>query len=119
MQARSGALQSNKTQLIGVAADPPESLDRFRRDLAPDALFLSDPELKCHEALSVPISKKHPMAFRYPKGGFLQPAVFIYSREGERKFEWRIKPKLWNLFGAARRISPDEVMAELAKHSKA
>lgn len=75
--------------------------------------FLSDPELKVAEAWGVPVMKNHPQALKYPRKAFLQPSVFIFDRSGRERFGWRSRPRFLNLFGAARRITPSEVLTAL------
>jgi hypothetical protein len=42
--------------------------------------------------------------------GFPQPSVFIFDAQGEQLFSWIQKPKLTNAYGAARRMSPEEII---------
>lgn len=72
--------------------------------------FLSDPDLVFHEQYQVAISTGHPQAKTYPKKAFLQPAVFMWTPDGELAFEWRATPGLLNLYGALRRMSLDAIV---------
>lgn len=103
--------------MVAIAADPPEKLELFvhKNDLAEEIVFLSDPQLKMHEELGVRVQKVHPRARTYPRKRFLQPSVFIYDQSGELRFEWRQKPKILNLWGAARRMTVEEVLHEVAE----
>jgi hypothetical protein len=47
----------------------------------------------------------------YPKKSFLQPSVTIFRKQ-DRAFRWVMKPSLFNLFGAARRMTPEEITAK-------
>jgi len=98
-------------QVIGVSADPPAVNKDFCNKHQLPFLILSDIEAHIAELLVVPTSTKHPMALMrgYPNG-FLQPAVFIFDVEGNKQFEWIQKPKVNNLFGASKRISPQEIL---------
>jgi hypothetical protein len=44
--------------------------------------------------------------------GFAQPAVFIFDAKGEQQFSWIQMPKLTNAYGAARRMSPEEIISK-------
>jgi len=59
----------------------------------------------------IPISRKHPKAKSYADG-FIQPAVFAY-RGDEEVFTFVQTPKFTNLWGAARRPSPAQVLEAL------
>ena len=98
-------------KIIGVSADPPAVNKAFCSKHRLPFLILSDTEARIAELLFVPTSTKHPMALMrgYPNG-FLQPAVFIFDAEGNKRFEWIQKPKVKNLFGASKRISPQEIL---------
>ena len=102
---------------MAVAADKPEKLqvliDEYGVD--PGFVLLSDPDLLLADRLKIPLSRMYPKAKIYPKGAFMQPSAFLFPSTGEVRFEWRIKPKLFNLFGAARRMTVGEVLAELEK----
>ncbi len=98
-------------RIVGVSADPHEVNERFRKKYGLPFPILSDTHARISGALQIPTSTKHPMAKRrrYPNG-FLQPAVFLFDSGGGERFEWIQKPKTTNLFGAARRLSPEEVL---------
>jgi len=40
----------------------------------------------------------------------MQPAVFLFDSGGGKRFEWIQNPKTTNLFGAAKRLSPEEIL---------
>jgi len=92
-----------------VATDASDTLERFRDKHQLPFTLLSDPELRCADALEVPTSARHPMALTYPKRAFLQPALFVWLRSGELAYAWRQTPRLKNLFGAAGRPSGEDV----------
>ena len=48
----------------------------------------------------------------YPYG-FLQPAVFIFDAQGDLRFSWIQNPKITNLYGAARRMEPEEILTAM------
>ncbi len=78
--------------------------------------MLSDTACSLVRALNVPTGKKHPMAkIRGYANGFAQPAVFIFDAQGEQRFSWIQTPKLTNAFGAARRLSPEEIVSKVKK----
>jgi hypothetical protein len=54
---------------------------------------------------------------RYPHG-FSQPAVFVFDGKGKERFGWRQRPKLMNFFGAAGRLSPEEILGKLREVAK-
>jgi len=49
---------------------------------------------------------------RYARG-FPQPAVFIFDSQGQQRFFWIQTPKLTNAFGAAKRMSPEEILSRV------
>ncbi len=99
-------------RLIGVSADPPETNEKFRKKHGLPFTILSDTHARITGPLKIPTSTKHPMAMmrRYPNG-FIQPAVFLFDSSGEKKSEWIQRPKATNMFGAAKRPSPEEILA--------
>lgn len=84
---------------------------RFRERYSLPFRILSDPDHRLVGALQVKTSTSHPMAKirKYPNG-FCQPAVFVFDRSGAERFAWRQRSRLTNLFGAARRLSPEEIL---------
>lgn len=102
---------------MAVAADPPAKLDLMAREngIDPSFVFLSDGELVLAQVLKVATSGGHPKAISYPKKAFLQPSVFVFDRTGTERFAWRQKPGLLNLFGAARRMEPPAIEAEVER----
>lgn len=103
--------------LLTASADPPEVSEKFRQDLGLTFPILSDPQLTLAQSLKVPTFNKHPQALRYPKRAFLQPSVFIWNAQGKLLFEWRMKAGLWNLFGAVKRMAPEEIAAKARSFS--
>lgn len=87
---------------------------RFRERYGLPFLILSDPQHRLVRPLGVRAGTKHPMARirKYPHG-FCQPAVFVFDRKGRELFGWRQRPRLLNFFGAARRLSPEEIFEKL------
>ena len=63
------------------------------------------------DRFGIPIGRLHPMARKYADG-FTQPALFAYKGD-EQVYSWITQPKLTNLFGAARRPTPKEVVEAL------
>lgn len=110
MKARSGTLKELNARLLPVSTDAPKANARLQKKLGTDFIYLADPQLDLIEFLPIETSAHHPMAKTYPKKRFLQPGVVIWDKDGKTLFEWYIKPKLTNLFGAARRMTPDEVL---------
>ncbi len=102
-------------QLLGVAADRPDRLARMREENSIPFTMLSDPELTMAEHLEVPTSSGHPMAKKYPKGAFLQPAYFV-MRPGaggvETAYAWVQRPGLLNMYGASGRPRPRRMLSE-------
>ena len=77
--------------------------------------MLSDPELLIADRFSVPTSSGHPMAKKYPKGAFLQPAYFVIragSGGPETPHAWVQRPGLLNMYGASGRPSSRRMLAE-------
>jgi hypothetical protein len=60
--------------------------------------------------------KIHPATKKY-QDGFIQPAVFVYRGETE-VFTFVQKPKMTNLWGAARRPEPAQVLDTVEKASQ-
>lgn len=106
--------QSLGARLFAVSADPPEVSEKFRRQYGLTFPILSDPQLTLAQLLKVPTWSKHLQALRYPKKAFLQPSVFIWDASGKLLFQWRMKPSLWNLFGARKRMTPEEIAARVS-----
>lgn len=106
-------LDALRVRLLLISADPPETSARFRKSLSvPDGwALLSDPSHEVADRFGVPISRKHPKAASYPDG-FIQPAVFAYTGETE-VFTFIQTPAFWNLWGAARRPEPAQVVEAL------
>lgn len=105
-------LEPPAVRLLAVSADPPEVSARFREQLSLTFPILSDPQLTLAQSLKVPAFGKHPQALRYPRKAFLQPSVLMWTSDGKLVFEWRMKTRLWNLFGAVKRLSPEDIAAK-------
>ena len=73
--------------------------------------LLSDELHETADRYGVPISRRHPKARSY-KDGLIQPAVFVYRGE-EEVFAFIQTPKITNLWGAARRPEPGQVLAQV------
>lgn len=110
VEARSGSLQSLGASFVGISADTPEVLRKLAKDLKLSFTLASDPQLTCAKVLGVPTFAKHIKAGQYPRKAFLQPAVFIFGPDATERFRWVMKPKWWNLFGAARRMTVDDII---------
>ena len=95
-----------------MCSEPPDANRRFVAKYGLPFRILSDSQHLLVRALDISVSKKHPMALKYPNG-FLQPAVFIFDQDGRQRFAWRQKPTLTNFFGAARRISPGDILKKV------
>lgn len=96
-----------------ISADPPERNVKFRASLRlpPAWPLLSDPDHAVADRYGIPIARKHPKAISYTDG-FIQPAVFVYQGEAEL-FRFIAIPSFMNLWGAARRPEPEQVLAEV------
>lgn len=108
-------LERIPASLYGVAADSPEQLRAMRDKLSIPQTLLSDPDLRCAEVFKVATSRRHPMARRYPRGAFLQPALFVWQSSGELVYQWRQTPKVTNLFGASNRPTPEQTLEILER----
>jgi hypothetical protein len=94
---------------ILISADPPERNKPFwveKRGVPWPVL--SDPDHAVADSYGIPISRKHPAARSY-SDGFIQPAVLVYQGEQEL-FRFIAIPKFTNLWGAARRPTPAQVL---------
>lgn len=93
-----------------LSADPPEKNRRFREKMAVPASWplLSDEDHAVADRYQIPISRKHPKAWSY-QDGFIQPAVLVYKGE-EPVYTFVQQPSMLNLWGAARRPEPREVL---------
>ncbi len=94
-----------------ISTDTPERNTKFRQKMGIDWPALSDPLHEIADRYGIPISRRHPKAISY-KDGFIQPAVLVYSGEDEI-FTFIQIPKFTNLWGAARRPEPSQVLAEI------
>lgn len=94
-----------------ISADTPERNQKFRRKMDIPWPLLSDELHEISDRYGVPISRKHPKAISY-EDGFIQPAVFVYRGE-EEVFAFIQTPRLTNLWGAARRPEPEQVLEQV------
>lgn len=97
-------------QVIGLSADKPKALRRFRRHHRLSFLMLSDPNLTSKKVLGVKKESLHPAAMSYKKEAFLQPGAFVWTQDGKLHYEWTQDPKLSNVYGAAKRPSPKKLL---------
>jgi peroxiredoxin len=102
-----------------LAADTPARLAAFRDQHDLPYTMLSDPDLTSAEMLDIPVSSLanfaatlalHPVLLTYPKRAYLQPAVFVWLRDGTLAYEWRQTSKLSNLFGAKGRPTGGQIV---------
>ena len=91
-----------------ISADSPESNRRFQQKLAIPFPLLSDEDHAVADRYGIPISRKHPKAWSY-QDGFIQPAVLVYQGEAP-VYTFVQQPSMLNLWGAARRPTPREVL---------
>ena len=94
-----------------ISTDTPERNTKFREKMVIDWPTLSDPLHEVADRYGIPISRKQPKSMSY-KDGFIQPAVFVYAGE-EEVFTFIQIPKFTNLWGAARRPEPSQVLAKI------
>lgn len=92
-----------------ISADPPGRNAKWKGKLSIPWTLLSDEDHAVADQFGIPISRGHPKAWSY-KDGFIQPAVFVYRGE-EELFKFIQIPKFTNLWGAARRPEPEQVLA--------
>lgn len=91
-----------------ISADSPQDNQKFRSRHEIPFLVLSDEMAEVAPQYQIPLSKKHPKAYSY-SNGFIQPAVFVYRGE-EEVFRFIQEPKMTNLWGAARRPQPEDIL---------
>ena len=107
--------------VFGVSADKPDRLRMLRAELALPFTMLSDPELATAEKLGVRTASRanlwatallHREVLSYPKRSFLQPALFVWRRDGSLAHSWvQTDSNLTNRYGAKGRPRADEVVA--------
>jgi peroxiredoxin len=97
-------------QIIGLSADRPKALRRFRRKHDLPFLMVSDKKLTAKKVLGVKKESMHPAAMEYREGAFLQPGVFIWTQDGRLHYSWVQKPKFGNFYGAAKRPRPKKIL---------
>ena len=78
------------------------------RKMKIDFDLLSDEDHAIADLYNIPIQRVHPKAKDY-QDGFIQPAVFGFSGEDEI-FSFIQKPTVLNLWGAAGRPSPQQIL---------
>ncbi len=100
-----------------ISADTPERNQRFREKLKIPFTLLSDVDHAVADLYGIPISRKQRWAKHY-QDGFIQPAVFVYRGDTE-VFTFVQTPKMTNLWGAARRPKPEQVLDAAEKASVA
>lgn len=93
-----------------ISTDSPARNTRFQESmkLPEDWQLLSDEDHAVADQYEIPISRKHPKAPSY-SDGFIQPAIFVYRGEKEL-FRFIAIPSFMNLWGAARRPEPKQVL---------
>jgi peroxiredoxin len=94
-----------------ISADPPPRNAELRERLSVPAEwpFLSDEEHRAADLYGIPISRALAKAHGYADG-YIQPAVFVFRGE-EELFTFVQRPSMLNLWGAARRPEPEQVLA--------
>jgi peroxiredoxin len=94
-----------------ISADPPATSARLRARLGvpPEWPLLCDETHAVADRFGIPISRRNPRSRSYVDG-FIQPAVFVFAGEAEL-FSFVQRPSMVNLWGAARRPDPGEVLA--------
>ena len=115
-----GEFRALDVAVLGVSADTPARLQKFREKLELPFTLLSDPMLTTAAALGVPVATKanfvavsvlHPTVRTYPKRSFLQPALFVWRRDGTLTHRWcQTESSLTNLYGARGRPRADQVL---------
>ena len=120
-----GEFRALDVAVLGVSADTPARLQKFREKLELPFTLLSDPMLTTAAALGVPVATKanfvavsvlHPTVRTYPKRSFLQPALFVWRRDGTLTHRWcQTESSLTNLYGARGRPRADQVLQVVRK----
>lgn len=120
-----GEFRALDVAVLGVSADTPARLQKFREKLELPFTLLSDPMLTTAAALGVPVATKanfvavsvlHPTVRTYPKRSFLQPALFVWRRDGTLAHRWcQTESSLTNLYGARGRPRADQVLQVVRK----
>jgi peroxiredoxin len=106
--------------VLGVCADTPATLATFRERAALPFTLLSDPQLATAAALDSPTATKanlwataalHRVVLGYPKKSFLQPALFVWRKDGTLAHSWRqTESGLTNFYGARGRPTAEQVL---------
>ena len=94
-----------------ISADSTETSRKFRDKLGIPFPLVSDRKHEVADRHGVPIARKHPKAWLLTQyeDGFIQPAVFAF--QGERDiFTFIQKPSMLNIWGAARRPTPEQIL---------
>jgi peroxiredoxin len=115
-----GEFRALDVAIFGVSADTSVRLQSFREDLDLPFTMLSDPMLTTAVALDVPVATKanfvavsvlHPTVRTYPRRSFMQPALFVWRRDGILAHSWcQTESRLTNLYGARGRPRSDQVL---------
>ena len=96
-------------EVLLISTDSEKRNRSFREKYDIPFQLLTDRDHAIADTYGIPISRKHPAARRYPDG-FIQPAVLGFAGEKEI-YNFIQKPKMMNLWGAARRPTPAQVLA--------
>jgi peroxiredoxin len=115
-----GEFRALDVAILGVSADTAVRLRSFRAELDLPFTILSDPMLTTAAALDVPVATKanfvavsvlHPTVHTYPKRSFMQPALFVWRRDGTLAHRWcQTESRLTNLYGARGRPRAAQVL---------
>jgi len=115
-----GEFRALDVAIFGVSADTSMHLETFRKSFDLPFTMLSDPMLMTAAALDVPVATKanfvavsvlHPTVRTYPKRSFMQPALFVWRRDGTLAHRWcQTESSLTNLYGARGRPRADQVL---------
>jgi peroxiredoxin len=94
-----------------ISADPPARNAKLRERLSIPAEWplLSDEDHRVADLYELPISRVLSKAHGYADG-YIQPAVFVFRGE-EALFTFVQRPAMLNLWGAAGRPEPEQVLA--------
>lgn len=96
---------------ILISVDPPARNAELREQLSipSEWQLLSDEQHRIADLYEIPISRVLSKAHGYADG-YIQPAVFVFRGE-EELFTFIQRPSMLNLWGAARRPEPAQVLA--------
>ena len=115
-----GEFRALDAVVFGVSADTPERHAKLRENLQLPFALLSDPMLETARVVAAPTASKanllatavlHRVVLTYPKRSFLQPALFVWRRDGTLAHQWRqTESSLTNRYGARGRPRADQVL---------